>query len=78
MQISPMLALLELIGDNMELNNKNNITLIYDPQISLAGMLLAEAFFADAFNQYVFPDPEERRRVLSWYFTKSGQKAHVL
>jgi len=54
----------------MGLNN-NKVTLIPDSQISSSGMLLAEAFFADPLNQYVFPDPGERRRVLSWYFAAS-------
>lgn len=54
----------------MELNN-TKVSLIPDSQISSAGTLLAEAFFADPLNQYVFPDPEERRRVLPWYFAAS-------
>jgi GNAT superfamily N-acetyltransferase len=43
----------------MELNN-TKVSLIPDSQISSAGILLTEAFFADPLNQYVFPDPEER------------------
>ncbi len=54
----------------MELNN-TKVTFIHDSQLSSAGMLLVEAFFADPLNQYVFPDPGERRRVLSWYFAAS-------
>ena len=54
------------------------MTLIHDSQISLAGMLLAEAFFADPLNQYVFPDPEERRRALSWYFAASVREGALL
>jgi hypothetical protein len=53
------------------MGRNNKLTLIPDSQISSAGMLLAEAFFADPLNQYVFPDPAERRRVLSWYFAAS-------
>jgi ribosomal protein S18 acetylase RimI-like enzyme len=55
---------------NMELNNKK-VMLIPESQISSAGMVLTEAFFDDPLNQYVFPDPEERRRVLPWYFAAS-------
>jgi hypothetical protein len=61
----------------MGLNN-NKVTLTHDSQISSAGMLLAEVFFADPLNQYVFPDPEERRRVLSWYFAASVREGALL
>jgi ribosomal protein S18 acetylase RimI-like enzyme len=61
----------------MELNN-NEVTLIPDSQISSAGMLLAEAFFADPLNQYVFPDPEERKQVLRWYFAASIREGTLL
>ena len=61
----------------MELNN-TKVSLIPDSQISSAGTLLAEAFFADPLNQYVFPDPEERRRVLPWYFAASVREGAFL
>jgi|GEM_PF-2639237 len=61
----------------MELNN-TEVTFIHDSQISSAGMLLVEAFFADPLNQYVFPDPGERRRVLSWYFAASVREGALL
>jgi ribosomal protein S18 acetylase RimI-like enzyme len=61
----------------MELNN-TRVSLIPDSQISSAGILLAEAFFADPLNQYVFPDPEERRQVLPWYFAASVREGAFL
>ena len=61
----------------MELNN-TRVSLIPDSQISSAGILLAEAFFADPLNQYVFPDPEERRQVLPWYFAASVREGTFL
>jgi GNAT superfamily N-acetyltransferase len=56
----------------------NQVTFIHDLQIIPAGILLAEAFFADPFYQYVFPDPEERRRVLPWYLTASIREGALL
>lgn len=53
-------------------------TLIDDSQIAAAGTLLAEAFFTDSFNTYVFPDPEERQRVLPWYFAASVREGALL
>ena len=61
----------------MELNNPK-VTHITDSQISSAGILLAETFFTDPLNQYVFPDPEERSRVLSWYFAASVREGAFL
>lgn len=61
----------------MELNN-TKVAFIHDSQISSAGMLSVEAFFADPLNQYVFPDPGERRRVLSWYFAASVREGALL
>jgi GNAT superfamily N-acetyltransferase len=60
------------------MGRNNKVTLIPDSQISSAGMVLAEAFFADPLNQYVFPDPGERRRVLSWYFAASVREGALL
>jgi GNAT superfamily N-acetyltransferase len=56
----------------------NQITLIHDSQIMPAGIVLAEAFFADPFYQYAFPDPEERRRLLPWYLTASIREGFLL
>ena len=61
----------------MGLNN-TTVTFIPDSRISSAGMLLAEAFFADRLNQYVFPDPGERRRILPWYFAASVREGALL
>lgn len=58
--------------------NNTRVTFIDDSQISSAGMLLAEAFFVDPLNQYVFPDAGERRRVLSWYFAASVREGALL
>jgi GNAT superfamily N-acetyltransferase len=61
----------------MELN-KPKVTLIPYSQVSSAGILLAEAFFADPLNQYVFPDPMERKQVLPWYFAASVREGALL
>ncbi|HLG75013.1 MAG TPA: GNAT family N-acetyltransferase [Ktedonobacteraceae bacterium] len=56
----------------------SQIVLIDALQTAAAGALLADAFFSDTLNSYVFPDPEERRRVLPWYFTASVLEGTLL
>lgn len=50
-------------------NANHRIILIAEAQIPAAGKLLAEAFFADPLMVALFPDDQERTRVLTWYYT---------
>ena len=40
-----------------------------------AGAVIARAFQDEPLYEYVFPDPEERARVLPWHFARAGPSA---
>lgn len=49
----------------------HQIIALTEAQISAAGALLAEAFFTDHLMMVLFPDAQERRDVLTWYYTET-------
>lgn len=59
-------------------NKEYQIMPIIESQIPSAGALLADAFFNDTFNSYIFPDPQQRAQVLPWYFTASVREGAFL
>jgi GNAT superfamily N-acetyltransferase len=50
-------------------NKRYHILPITETQMPSAGTLLAEAFFADPLIVSLFPDTQERTRLLTWYYT---------
>ena len=48
---------------------------IQTSQVELLGRVLTQAFYNNAGVTYIFPDPEERRAVLPWFFTSVAIRA---
>lgn len=51
----------------------HQVALITNAQMEAAGNLLAQAFFTDPLMVAVFPDDQERIRVLAWYYTATAR-----